>query len=262
MPRGTSCRLRDVTNVTVARITMTSHVYVTWSGMPGRRKIGGCSIASMAQRSVREAARPRAIRSHGNTVNPVTSATGCAQPVARRSPQAAVQAAKRSPAPTSHAAADALPAAVAADARAASHRKFTTARAPPAITPRPAGAPPNQAASAVSAATAAHVSTVTRVVSSPGVIDLPPGTVHRSKEVHESRRDPESQPRQQQPGRRPQPAVRVVAGDESEDRRDHQHEPDRGQLPEGFPGALVPGLRHVKKDTSTSTPSEQAIGSR
>src|SRR5207244_9309716 len=123
-----------------------------------------------------EAARPRAIRSHGNTVNPATSAIGCAQPVTRRSPQPAVQAAKRSPAPTSHAPADALPVAVAAAARVTSHRKFTTARAPPASTPRPTDAPPTQAATAASAATATHVSTVTRVVSSPGVIELPLGT--------------------------------------------------------------------------------------
>src|SRR2546426_8855631 len=91
--------------------------------MPGRRKIGGCSIASNAQRSARDAASPRAIKSHGNTVNPATSATGCAQPVVRSSAQATVHAANRSPAPTSQALAAAFPAAVAADARATSHRK-------------------------------------------------------------------------------------------------------------------------------------------
>src|SRR5439155_18553291 len=227
--------------------------------MPGRRKIGGCSIAPNAQRSASDAASPRAIKSHGNTVNPATSATGCAQPVVRRSAQAAVHAANRSPAPTSQALAGAPAAAVAADARAVSHRKFPTASAPPASTPTPADAPPSQATSAASAATAAQVSSVTRVVSSFGVIELSLRTLHRSKEVHESRGDPESEPDQQEPGLRSQPTVSVVAADEPDDRRDDQRQPDRGQLPERFPGPLLPGRHHVKKDTSTLTPSGQAI---
>ena len=123
------------------------------------------------------------------------------------------------------------------------------------------GAPASHQAAAANAATAAHVSSVTRVVSSLGVIEFPVGAAHRSKEVDESRRDPEAQPDQQEPGRRSQQAVRVVAPDEPDDRGHHQHEPDRGEFPERFPGSLIPGRRHVKKDTSTMTPSEQAIGS-
>src|SRR6266566_7147629 len=253
--------LREATNVNAARITITSHVYVTWSGIPGRRKIGGCSIASIAQRSASADARPRAIKSQGNTVNPATSATGCAQPVANRIPHAAVHAANRSPAPTIHAAADALPVEVATNARATSHRKFTTARAPPTSTPRPADSPASHHARAASVAAAAHVSSFTLVVSSLGVIEPPVGAVNRSKEVDESRRDPESQPDQQEPGRSSQQAIRVVAPDEPDNRRHHQLEPHRGECPERFPGSLIPGRRHVKKDTSTMIPSEQAIGS-
>src|SRR4030095_5502478 len=105
---ATHSRLREATNVSAARITIASHVYVTWSGMPGRRKIGGCSIASIDQRSLRADSRPRAIRSQGNTVNPATSATGWAHPVARRSAQAAVHATNRRPAPVIHDAAEGL----------------------------------------------------------------------------------------------------------------------------------------------------------
>src|SRR5262245_50707200 len=165
--------------------------------MPDRLKTGGCSIASIGQRSARADARPRAIKSQGSTVNPATSATGCAQPVASSTPQAPVQATNRSPAPINHAAADVLPVEVATNARATSQRKFTTASAPPARTPRPAAAPASAQESAASAVTAAHVSSVTLVVSSLGVIEIPVGASHRSKEVDETRRDSEHQADQQ-----------------------------------------------------------------
>src|SRR5262252_9201669 len=172
-------------------------------------------------------------------------------------PHAAAHAVNRRPAPISHAAGDPPPVAVAI-ARATSQRKFTTARAPPASTPRPTGVPRIPQPSAASAPTAAHVSSVTRFVSSLGVIKVPVGAVHRSKEVDESRRNPECQPEQQEPGRRSQQAVRVVAPDESDYCRDYQREPDRGELPERFPGPLIPGRRHVNEDTSTLTRSGQA----
>src|SRR5207249_11218254 len=114
------------------------------------------------------------------------------------------------------------PAAVAVAGAAPGQRKLTTPRPPPASTPRPIDAPASHQPSAASAPTATHVSSVTRVVNSLGVIELPVGAVHRSKEVDESRRDPECQPEQQEPGRRSQQAVRVVAPDEPDHRRDHQ----------------------------------------
>src|SRR5262245_54147611 len=236
--------------------------------MPGRRKIGGCSIASMTQPSARDAASPRTIRSHGKTVNPASSAIGCAQPVASRRVQAPRLAPKRSPEPTSHALAAAVPllgvalsAAVVAVARATSHRKLTIARTPPASTPSPAGAPPSHAAGAARRAAAAQVSSVTRALSSLGVIKLPLGALHRSKEVHESCGDAEPEPDQHEPGRRSQPTVQPVAPDEPDDRRDYQREPDRGQFPERFPGALLPGRRHVNRDTSTLLWGGQAFAS-
>src|SRR5215470_6015310 len=157
-----------------------------------------------------------------------------------------------------HAVAEVEPVVSATDVRITSQRKFTTARTPPARTPTPLGTPRSQPASAASASTAADVSSVTRVVSSLGVIELPVGPVHRSKEVDESRRDPESQPEQQEPGRRSQQAVRVVAPDEPDHRTHDQGKPDRREFPERFPGSLIPGRRHVKKDTSTTTSAEQA----
>src|SRR5207244_1293535 len=166
-----------------------------------------------AQPRSRAEARPRAITAQGRTLKPATSATGWAQPDTRSSPQATMQAANRRPAPSSHAAAGAPPAAIAAAARAASHRKFTTARAPPASTP--------------SAATPAHTPSVTRTVSSPVVIEIPLRPRHRSKEVDESRRDAEPEADQEQPGLRSQPPIRVVSGDEPDDRRHHQRETDR-----------------------------------
>src|SRR5262245_38616198 len=234
-PRGTSCRLREATKATAARMIITSHVYVTWSGIPGRRKIGGCSIASTAQPSPRAAASPRTIRSHGKRVNPTSSAIGCAHPVASRRVQAARLAPKRSPEPTSHTLAAALPepgaalsAAVATVARATSHRKLRIARVPPASTPSAADAPPIHADGAARRAAAAQVSSVTRPLSSLGVIKLPLGTLHRSKEVHESCGDAEPEPDQHEPGCRSQPTVQPVTPDEPDDRRDYQSEADRG----------------------------------
>src|SRR5262249_57718924 len=61
-PRGTSCRLREATKATAARMIITSHVYVTWSGIPGRRKIGGGSIASLNQPSPPPPPPPRPTR--------------------------------------------------------------------------------------------------------------------------------------------------------------------------------------------------------
>src|SRR6266542_5899095 len=49
-PRGTSPMLREAATASPASTIMTSHVYVTWSGIPGRWKIGGCSITSIIQR--------------------------------------------------------------------------------------------------------------------------------------------------------------------------------------------------------------------
>src|SRR5258705_449676 len=144
---------------------------------------------------------------------------------------------------------------------ATSQRTSPPGGARPASPPRPIGPPGSHQPSAASPPPATHVSSVTRVVSSLGVIELPVGAVHRSKEVDESRRDPECQPEQQEPGRRSQQAVRVVAPDEPDHRTNHQREPDRGEFPERFPGSLIPGLRHVKKDTSTLTSGGQAIGS-
>src|SRR5215470_19362392 len=203
--------------------------------MPGRRKIGGCSIASMTQPSARAAASPRTIRSHGKRVNPASSAIGCAQPVASRSVHAARLAPKRSPEPTSHTLAAALPVpgvalstVVTAVARATSHRKLMIARAPPARRPSPAGAPPVHAAGAARRAAAAQVSSVTRPLSSLGVIKLPLGALHRSKEVHESCGDAEPEPDQHEPRCRSKPSVQPVAPDEPDDRRYYQREPDRG----------------------------------
>jgi len=70
---------------------------------------------------VRADARPRAIKSQGRTVKPATSASGCAEPVARRIAHAAVHTANRRPAPRSHAAVDVLPSSVATTARLQSH---------------------------------------------------------------------------------------------------------------------------------------------
>src|SRR5438552_4109135 len=125
--------------------------------------------------------------------------------------------------------------------------------------PTATGAPPRKAPTAASAETAAEVSSVTRAVSSPGVIELPFRTLDRSKEIHESRGDAEPEAQQQQPGLGAEPPVRVVAGDEPDDRCHHEGDPDRGHFAERFPGAPLPGRRHVKKDTSTSNRLGQPI---
>src|SRR6267378_1698774 len=178
--------------------------------MPGRRKIGGCSMASTLRL-------------------------------------------RRGPTPITHADTGAPPAVITSAARATSQRKLRTASAPPARTPPATDAPATRPPSAASTAEAAHVSRVTRAVSSPGVIENALRTTHRSKEVHEPRRDAEHEPDQQEPGRRSQPAVQIVAPDQPDHRRDHQCQPDRGQLSKRFPGPLLPGWRHVNKDTSTMT---------
>src|SRR5437899_3750347 len=145
------------------------HVVGDARQMEDRRMLNGFH----AQRPLRPMASPRAITSQGRTLNPAISAMGCTHPVERSNAQAAIQAVNRSPAPINHATDWVLRAAVAAEARAASHRKFTTASAPPASVPTATGAPPRKAPSAASAETAAEVSSVTRAVSSPGVIELP-----------------------------------------------------------------------------------------
>src|SRR5439155_19975269 len=164
-----------------------------------------------AQTPPRPNTRPPRNTSQGEERNPAISATGCAHPVESSNAQAAIQAVNRSPAPINHATDPVLRAAVAAAARAASHRKFTTASAPPASVPTATGAPPRKAPTAASAETAAEVSSVTRAVSSPGVIELPFRTLDRSKEIHESRGDAEPEAQQQQPGLGAEPPVRVVA---------------------------------------------------
>src|SRR3989442_6621388 len=58
-PRGTSRTLREAAKATLVRMIMLSHVYVTWSGMPGRWKIGGCSMASMLSAPAAQSEPPR-----------------------------------------------------------------------------------------------------------------------------------------------------------------------------------------------------------
>src|SRR3989442_4399433 len=58
-PRGTSRTLREAAKATLVRMIMLSHVYVTWSGMPGRWKIGGCSMASMLSARAAKSEPPR-----------------------------------------------------------------------------------------------------------------------------------------------------------------------------------------------------------
>src|SRR3989441_4455923 len=143
-------------------------------------------------------------------------------------------------------------------ARAASQRKFTTASAPPARTPRAAVGPPSHPAGAARRATSAHVAAVTRAVMLFGVIELPFRTADRPKEIHESGGDSHAEAEQREPGVGAEPAIRIVPGAQADHSRQHQRESDRGQLAERSPGALLPGRRHVKKDTSTSLPPTQA----
>ena len=138
----------------------------------------------------------------------------------------------------------------------------TTARAPPASTPRPIGAPRSHQPSAASAPTAAH-----------GVERHPrrqltwchraPGSARFTdrKRLTNPAAMPSASPSSKSQGDVPSQAVRVVAPDEP----DHRHKsPARARsrrVPRALSGSLIPGLRHVKKDTSTLTSGEQAIGS-
>src|SRR5688572_19040743 len=64
-PRGTSDSLLRPAIATAIRMIITTHVYVTWSGTPGRRKIGGCSITPIASApSLDETARDEDARQH------------------------------------------------------------------------------------------------------------------------------------------------------------------------------------------------------
>src|SRR5436189_47350 len=145
-----------------------------------------------------------------------------------------------------------------ATARAASQRKCPPASAPPARTPSAAVEPPSHPAGAASAATSTHVAAVTRAVMLLGVIELPLRTADRPKEIHESGGDSHAEAEQREPGFGAEPAIRIVPGAQADHSRQHQRESDRGQLAERSPGALFPGRRHVKKDTSTSLPPTQA----
>src|SRR5687767_10304673 len=64
-PRGTRDSLLRPATATAIRMIITIHVYVTWSGTPGRRKIGGCSITPIASApSLDETARDEDARQH------------------------------------------------------------------------------------------------------------------------------------------------------------------------------------------------------
>src|SRR5947207_9660110 len=212
-----------------------------------------------AQRSAPAARNPSTITAQGSTLSPASSATGCAHSNASSPALAAVNAVRRSPAPTSHA----PPATPALDviARATSQRKFTTASAPPARTPSAAVGPPSHQAGAASTATSAHVTALTRAVTLLGFIELPLRTPDRPKEIHEAGRDPHAETQQREPRLGAEPSIRIVPANQANHGRHDQRDSDRGQLAERFPGALLPGRRHVKLDTSTSFQPAQAVAS-
>src|SRR5687768_15806214 len=192
--------------------------------MPGRLKMGGCSMTSTYDSCA--ACSPRATSAHGSTVKPASSATGCAHPDTKRTPATTATSAKRRAAPTYHTAPARPGVAVATSARAASQRKFTTARAPPARIPSAAAGPASHASVSAITTAPAQVATVTRAFSSPGVIELPLRLLDRSKEVHESGDDPEDEADQRQPGLRTEPSIRKVPARKADDRGHHQRHPD------------------------------------
>ncbi len=233
--------------------------------MPGRRKIGGCSIASMLSapcaptRGRARSGRKAATVSPSHERDRMRPAVGEEKLRRRRA-----HAANRSPAPrTTRAPPRRRPPSRSTDAASAtSHRKFRIARTAarqdaqrrrrarePASRrgerrprPPPCRASPAPSAHLVSSSSRSARFTDRKRFTNPAAIPSP-------------------EPEQQEPGRRSQAAIRAVAPDEPDHRCDHQREPDRGKLAERFPGPLIPGRRHVKMDTSTMLPDEQAIGS-
>src|SRR5207244_2486422 len=182
--------------------------------MPGRWKIGGCSMAS-TQASARTPRRPWATTTTGSTLSPHTTASGCAWPLTSTSPTAAASAASRSTAASVHSARPVEPASSPPLTRDASQRKLPTAMTAPAAAPSAPSSPPSHAAGPATAAPSTHASRDTRDVRSLGVIDLPSGFADRSKEHHEPRGDPEAEPDQQEPRLGAEPQVGVVAADEA-----------------------------------------------
>src|SRR5688572_27897834 len=228
--------------------------------MPGRLKMGGCSMTS-TYASCRAACSPKASSAHGSTVKPASSATGCAHPDTNSAPATVATSTKRSAAPAYQSAPAKPGAAAATSARAASHRKLRTARAPPARMPSAAGEPASHANGSAIITAPAPVATVTRAFSSPGVIEVPLRLLDRPKEVHESGNDPQDEADQRQPGRRAEPLVREVSAGQADDRGHHQCHADGGELRQRCPGSRLPGRRHVKKNTSTAIGGAQLASS-
>src|SRR6266480_4710732 len=198
--------------------------------MPGRRKIGGCSMISTLSAPRPPRATPRRSRRRE---------ARSARPAARPDAPTRTRAVPRAP----------------------SQRKFTTASAPPARTPSAAVGPPSHQAGAASTATSAHVTALTRAVTLLGFIELPLRTPDRPKEIHEAGRDPHAETQQREPRLGAEPSIRIVPANQADQGRHDQRDSDRGQLAERFPGALLPGRRHVKLDTSTSFQPAQAVAS-
>src|SRR5438132_5603379 len=219
--------------------------------MPGRWKIGGCSMAS-TQAPSRAPRNPCTTTAIGITLTPATSASGCACPLATTTPSAATTAASRSPAASDHSERADGPSPPVACAREASQRKLPTAIPAPAAAPSAPSSPPRYAAGPASATPSTHASRDTREVRSLGVIELPLRSVHGSKEHHESGDDSEAEPDDQEPRLGAEPLVRVVAADQADHGREHHREADRRQLGERGPGQFLPGRRHVKRNTSTA----------
>src|SRR5438132_12498383 len=218
--------------------------------MPGRWKIGGCSMAS-TQASARTPRRPWATTTTGSTLSPHTTASGCAWPLTSTSPTAAASAASRSTAASVHTARTVEPASSPPVTRDASQRKLPTAMTAPAAAPSAPSSPPSHAAGPATATPSTHASRDTRDVRSFGVIDLPSGFADRSKEHHEPRGDAEAEPDQQEPRLGAEPLVGIVAAGKADHGREHQRDADRGELGERGPGRFLPERRHVTRNTST-----------
>src|SRR5260370_10129792 len=211
--------------------------------MPGRWKIGGCSLAptQAPSRAPRNAGTARAI---GIPRTPARMAGGCAWPLATTTASAATTAASRSPAASDHNERAGEPSPPVTCARAASHRKLPRAIPAPAAAPSAPSSPPRYAAGPASATPSTHASRDTRDVRSLGVIELPLRSVHGSKEHHESGDDPEAEPDEQEPRLGAEPLVRVVAADQADHGREHHPETNRGQLADRDPAHFLPRLRH------------------
>src|SRR5262245_29243161 len=220
--------------------------------MPGKWKIGGCSIASIYI-SPRAARTPSATTLIGITLMPATIASGWAWPLTSASVTAPASATHLSAAPSVHSERCVDAASTAAVTREASQRKLPTAIPAPAAAPSAPSRPPSHAAGAVSTTPSTHASRDTRAVKSLGVIELPFRLIDRPKENHESRGDAEAEPDQQQPGLRAEPLIQVITAGQADHGGKHHREADRGQLGERGPGRFLPGLRHAKRNTNTAS---------